>query len=59
MQPAHAILRLQFSPADRRRMNRLAETIHHGKLTPSEDEELNNYIRVGQILGILQSKARR
>lgn len=30
-----------------------------GKLTPSEEQELNSYIRVGQMLGILQSKARR
>lgn len=56
---AQAILQLAFSPTDRTRMNRLAEKNRRGKLTPIEDEELNNYIRVGQILGILQSKARR
>ena len=59
VEAAQAILRLAFSPADRTRMNRLAEKNRRGKLTPVEEEELNNYVRVGQILGILQSKARR
>ena len=56
---ARAILRLTFSSADSKRMNRLAAKNREGKLTPAEDEALNNYIRVGQTLGILQSKARR
>ena len=56
---ARAILRLRFSTADRVRMDRLAARNRHGKLKPHEEEELNNYIRVGQTLGILQSKARR
>src|SRR5947209_12869246 len=56
---ARAILRLQFRPRDRARMNRLASKNREGKLKPEEEEELNNYIRVGQTLGILQSKARR
>jgi hypothetical protein len=56
---ARAILRFRFSSGDRVRMNRLAARNRDGKLTPGEEEELNNYIRVGQTLGILQSKARR
>ena len=56
---AAAILRLDFSPADRERMNALAEKNRAGALTPAEDAELASYIRVGQALGILQSKARR
>jgi hypothetical protein len=56
---AKAILRLRFSASDKARMNRLAARNRKGKLTPEEGEELNNYIRVGQTLGILQSKARR
>ena len=40
-------------------MNRLAARNRAGKLKPQEEEELNNFIRVGQTLGILQSKARR
>ena len=56
---ATAILGLGFGASDRARMNRLAEKNREGMLSPKEDEELSNYIRVGQTLGILQSKARR
>jgi hypothetical protein len=56
---ARAILRLDFHARDRTRMNHLAAQNRAGKLTPAEEQELNNYIRVGQMLGILQSKARR
>jgi hypothetical protein len=56
---ARAILQLGFGPRDRARMNRLAAKNREGALKPEEEEELSNYIRVGQTLGILQSKARR
>ncbi|MBI3756735.1 MAG: hypothetical protein HY267_02040 [Deltaproteobacteria bacterium] len=56
---ARAILRLDFQVRDRTRMNQLAAQNRAGKLTPTEEQELNSYIRVGQMLGILQSKARR
>jgi hypothetical protein len=56
---AQAILRLDFSAADRVRMNALAAKNRAGELAAAEEEELTNYIRVGQTLGILQSKARR
>ncbi len=56
---ARAILRFDFSARDRGRMNRLAAKNREGMLTPAEDQELDNYIRVGQTLGILKSKARR
>jgi uncharacterized protein YnzC (UPF0291/DUF896 family) len=56
---AQAILRLAFHENDRARMNRLAAQNRANTLTPDEELELNSYIRVGQMLGILQSKARR
>ena len=56
---AQVLLRLDFNPDDRIRMNQLAAKNRVGKLTSTEEQELNNYIRVGQMLGILQSKARR
>jgi hypothetical protein len=56
---AHDILRLDFSKVDRRRMDQLAAKNRAGKLRTAEEQELNNYIRVGQTLGILKSKARR
>jgi hypothetical protein len=59
VEAAQAILRFRFSASDRARMNRLAAKNRQGKLKPVEEEALNNYIRVGQTLGILQSKARR
>ncbi|MBM4075490.1 MAG: hypothetical protein FJ267_07585 [Planctomycetes bacterium] len=59
VEAARAILRWSFSAADVRRMNRLAEKNRSGKLTPSEQQILDSYIRVGQTLGILRSKARK
>jgi hypothetical protein len=56
---ARSLLRLKFSRPDRARMNALAAKNRDGQLSRNEDEELSNYIRVGQTLGILQSKARR
>jgi hypothetical protein len=56
---ARGILRLDFSAADRERMNELAARNRQGRVSSAEEQELSNFIRVGQILGILQSKARR
>jgi len=56
---AEALLRLKFCPQDRRRMNHLAERNRQGRLTTSEEQELESFIRAGQLLGILQSKARQ
>ena len=39
--------------------NALSAKARAGTLTADEDEELDNYIRVGDVLAILQSKARR
>lgn len=55
---ARAILRLDFDETDRRRMNQLAAKNRVGRITPAEEEELDNFIHVGQVLGILKSKAR-
>ncbi len=56
---ARALLRLEFSKADRDRMNELAARNREGRVSTWEEQELDNYIRAGQILGILKSKARR
>ena len=56
---ARDILRLEFSRRDQRRMNQLAARNRHGGLSAEEEEELDNFIRVGQTVGILKSKARR
>lgn len=40
-------------------MNRLAAKNRRGQITTDEEEELDNFIRVGQTIGILKSKARQ
>ena len=56
---ARSLLALDFSTADRQRMNRLAARARKGSLSADEDRELDNYINVGHLLTILQSKARK
>jgi hypothetical protein len=56
---ARSILRLDFDETDRKRMNDLAAKNRAGQLTSAEEEELDNFIHVGQLLGILKSKARK
>jgi hypothetical protein len=56
---ARAILALGFSPADQDRMRQLSARAREGTLTPDEQTEINNYERVGHILSLMKSKARR
>jgi hypothetical protein len=56
---AKAILRLGFSPADKDRMHTLAAKARSGMLSAGEQSEVEAYSRVGSLLGILKSKARR
>jgi hypothetical protein len=55
---ARAILKLDFDPEDHRRVDELSAKAQKGTLTPAERAELEEYIRVGYELAILQSKAR-
>lgn len=56
---ARAILRLDFDASDRKRMNLLAAKNRAGDLSAADEEELENFIHVGQVLGILKSKSRQ
>jgi hypothetical protein len=56
---ARNVLQIQFDGADHDRVNALSEKAQQGTLTPAERDELDEYIRVGTLLGILQSKARQ
>jgi len=56
---AKSILALKLSDHDQGRMGYLAEQARQGVLTDREREEIDGYVRVGSLLGILQSKARR
>jgi hypothetical protein len=56
---ARYLLTLKFPAADIDRMNELAAKAREGTLTPDEVDELEAYIRVGNRLSILKSKARQ
>lgn len=58
-QAARDILALDFGAADKERMRQLSATARAGTLTPDEQVEIDNYERVGHLLNIMQSKARR
>jgi hypothetical protein len=55
---ARAILKLDFDPEDRERINRLSAKAQKGSLSPEERAELEEYVRVNAELIVLQSKAR-
>jgi len=58
-QAARDILALDFGPADKERMRQLSAKARAGTLTRHEQVEIDNYERVGHVLNIMQSKARR
>jgi hypothetical protein len=58
-QVAEAILSLGFKPADKQRMEVLAEKAREGTLSSDERDEAASYERVGHFVSLLKSKARR
>ena len=56
---ARSLLAIHFTQADRDRMSYLSEKAREGTLTAEEQVEIDNYERVGHVLNIMQSKARR
>ncbi len=50
---------LAFCEQDRERMEELAQRARDGEVTASEEAALASYERVGCLVGILQSSARR
>jgi hypothetical protein len=56
---ARLILEWRFTDDDRQRMHALLEKANDGTLTRSEKSEAETYERVGNLLSILKSKARR
>jgi hypothetical protein len=55
---ARYILSLEFTESDRERLDYLAERSSSGTLTPEEEAEYDSYLHVGNVLAIMQSKAR-
>jgi hypothetical protein len=56
---AKHILKLGFDDEDQARVRDLLERNRESGLTPAEEQELDSYVKVGDLLAILQSKARR
>jgi hypothetical protein len=56
---ARKLLQFRFDPVHHDRVNVLSEKAQQGALTSAEQSELDEYIRVGSLLSILQSKARQ
>src|SRR5438046_1136429 len=56
---ARSILRLDFSPPDHERVDQSSAKASAGTLTDDERTELNEYIRVADLLAVQQSKARQ
>jgi hypothetical protein len=56
---ANAILNLDFQQADKDRMGVLLAKAKKGTLTADEQVEIDNYERVGHMLSLMKSKARR
>jgi hypothetical protein len=56
---AQYILSLDFPRKDHRRMKSLSAKASAGTLSKKEQDELDDYLRVADLLAILHSKARR
>lgn len=56
---ARALLKLQFSPDDVRRMHELSAKARAGSLNDAEREEIDTFEQLGYLLDILHSRARR
>jgi hypothetical protein len=56
---ARALLKLAFSEADKARMNELAQKNQQGLLSSAERQELEDYVKVGDVLSLLHLKARK
>jgi hypothetical protein len=56
---ARSLLRLDFPDPDHARMAELSAKAQAATLTPDERDELQEYLRVADLLAVLQSKARR
>ena len=56
---ARYILKMDFRESDHKRMEKLSAKAQKGTLTAEERSVLEEYIRVSDLLAIMQSKARR
>lgn len=57
-QAAEFLLSMDFGDSDRKRMMQLADASEAGTLTAEEQVEFDGYLHVGNLLAVMQSKAR-
>jgi hypothetical protein len=55
---ARHVLKLGFTDVDKDRMHELAQKNSAGRITPGELRELDDFVRVADLVGILHAKAR-
>ena len=56
---ARDLLKIEFSAQDRQRMVELLEKGNRGTRTPDEEQEANEFERLGHVFSMLKSIARR
>jgi len=56
---ARYLLSMKLPSSDEERVNELSAKARSGSLTDSETQELDSYLHIGILLGVMQSKARR
>ena len=56
---ARYLLSMKLPSSDEDRVQELSAKARSGSLTDSETQELDSYLHVGILLGVMQSKARR
>lgn len=56
---ARYLLSMKLPASDENRVNELSAKAQSGSLTESERVELESYLHIGTLLGVMQSKGRR
>lgn len=56
---AQYLLSMKLPASDEERVNDLSAKARAGSLTAAETQELDSYLHIGFLLGVMQSKARR
>ena len=56
---AHYLISIKLPPDDEVRVNELSAKARTGTLSDRESMELDSYLHIGSLLGVMQSRARR
>jgi hypothetical protein len=56
---ARYLLTMKLPASDEERVNELSAKARSGSLTEAEAQELDSYLHIGSLLGVMQSRARR